>query len=111
MKIEMQPGETTIDTWSIYYYLAPAGKVAGGKLTITNQRLLFLPQQGAGSLSLSIYNKKGLIILSKAEIKEVNVQKAFFSKKVLVTMTDNSTHVFDYSVMNIDKLAAAIQGN
>jgi hypothetical protein len=110
MKIELQPNETTIDTWSLHY-VPPSGEKALGKLTITNQRLLFLPQHGADSLSLSIYNKDGLIILRKTEIKEVNVQKSLFSKKALVTMTDSSTHVFNYGAMNIDKLVAAIQTN
>jgi hypothetical protein len=110
MKIEIQPDETIIDTWSINY-IPPVGEKAIGKLSITNQRLVFLPQHGADSLSLSIYNKNGLINLNRTEIKSVNVQKSFFSKKVLITMADNSTHVFDYGVMNIDKLAAAIQSN
>lgn len=110
MKIEMQPGETPIDTWSINY-VAPSGEVAIGKLTITNLRLAFLPQHERASLSLSIYNKNGLIILNKTEIKKVDTQRSFFSKKVLVTMADNSTHVFDYGAMNIDKLVVGIQSN
>lgn len=110
MKTEMQPGETAIDTWSINY-VSPSGESGIGKLSVTNQRLLFLPQHDKTSLSLSIYNKNGLIILNKTEIKKVDAQKTFFSKKVLVTMADNSTHVFDYGVMNIDKLVAAVQSN
>ena len=110
MKIELQPSETIIDTWSINY-ISPVGEKAIGKLNVTNQRLVFLPQHDAAYLSLSIYNKNGLINLNRTEIKNVNVQKSFFSKKVLVTMADSSTHVFDYGVMNIDKLVAAIQSN
>lgn len=110
MKIELQPSETTIDTWSINY-IPPFGEKAIGKLTITNQRLVFLPQHDAASLSLSVYNRNGQIILNKPEIKKVDVKKSLFSKKVIVTMPDNSTHVFDYGVMNIDKLATAIQSN
>lgn len=106
----MQPGEITTDTWSINY-ISPSDEKAIGKLTVTNQRLVFLPQHDINSFSLSIYNKNGLIILNKAEIKNVDVQKSFFSKKVRVTMADNSTHVFDYGVMNIDKLATAVQSN
>lgn len=108
MKIEMQPGEITTDTWSINYF-PPSGKKAIGKLSVTNQRLLFLPMHEVDALTLSIYNKKGLIVLTREEIKKVDVQKTFLSKKVLITMSDNSTHIFDYGVMNIDKLATAIQ--
>lgn len=110
MKTELQPDEVTIDTWSLHY-VPPSGEKALGKLTITNQRLLFLPQHAAESLSLSIYNKSGLIILLKKDIREVNVEKSLFSKKALVTMADSSTHVFNYGAMNIDKLVAAIQSN
>ncbi|MBO9591469.1 MAG: hypothetical protein J7599_01085 [Niabella sp.] len=110
MKPALQPNETTIDTWAINY-MAPDSKTAIGKLTVTNQRLLFLPQHGADSLSLSVYNRQGLIVLNKSDIKHVVAQKSFLSKKVRITMLDDSIHVFNYGVMNIDKLVAAIQNN
>ncbi|WP_300597683.1 hypothetical protein [Niabella sp.] len=110
MKLELQPNETTIDTWAINY-VGPNSKTATGKLTITNQRLLFLPQHGADSLSLSVYNRQGLIVLDKSCIRNVAAQKSFLSKKVLITMSDDSVHTFNYGVMNIDKLVAAIQNN
>ena len=40
MKIELQPDETKIDTWSILYIPPGRGKY-NGKLTITNKRLLY----------------------------------------------------------------------
>ncbi|MEO5946399.1 MAG: hypothetical protein ABIP79_06245 [Chitinophagaceae bacterium] len=39
MKIEMQPNETKIDTWTILY-IPPNGGRYNGKLTITNKRLI-----------------------------------------------------------------------
>lgn len=110
MKLELQPTESTIDTWSIYY-IPPNGKSIAGKLTVTNQRLLFLPQHDDNSLSLSVYNRNGLITFNKSGIKSVAPQKSLFSKKVLVTMADDSIHTFNYGMMNIDKLVAAIQKN
>lgn len=110
MKITLQPNETTIDTWSINY-MSPDGKIAIGKLTVTSQRLLFLPQHNVDSLSLSIYHKDGMVILSKPDIKEVSTQKNLLSKKVLVTMADNSMHTFHYGILSIDKLVTAIQSN
>ncbi len=38
MKIELQPNETKIDTWSILY-IPPGGGKYNGKLTITSKRL------------------------------------------------------------------------
>ena len=40
MNITLQPGETKIDTWTLLY-LPPNGGKYNGKLTITNQRLLY----------------------------------------------------------------------
>jgi hypothetical protein len=39
LKINLQPGEASIDTWSLLY-LPPNGGKYNGKLTVTNQRLL-----------------------------------------------------------------------
>lgn len=108
MKLDLQTAENIIDTWTIYY-IPPNGSSIAGKLTVTNQRLLFLPQHEDNSLSLSIYNRKGLLTFNKSDIQQVNAQKSLLSKKVLVTMSDSSTHTFNYGVMNIDKLVAAIQ--
>jgi len=110
MKLELAPNETTIDTWAINY-IAPDSKTSMGKLTVTNQRLLFLPQHGAGSFSLSVYNRNGLLVLEKSDIKNVTAQKSLLAKKVVVTMSDDSVHVFNYGIMNIDKILAAVQAN
>lgn len=108
MKPALAPNETAIDTWSINY-AGSDGKAGIGKLTVTNQRLLFLPQHGADSFSLSIYNRNGLIVLDKSDIKNVSAQKSLLAKKVIITMADDSVHVFNYGMMNIDKILAAVQ--
>lgn len=110
MKLSLEPNETAIDTWAINY-IAPDSKASMGKLTVTNRRLLFLPQHEADSLSLSVYNKNGLIVLDKSAIKSVAAQKSFLAKKVVVTMSDGSVHVFNYGIMNIDRILAAVQAN
>jgi len=110
MKLELAPNETTIDTWAINY-IAPDSKTSMGKLTITNQRLVFLPQHDPGSFSLSVYNRNGLLVLEKSDIKNVTAQKSLLAKKVVVTMSDDSVHVFNYGIMNIDKILAAVQAN
>ncbi|MFT3980425.1 MAG: hypothetical protein QM687_08150 [Ferruginibacter sp.] len=110
MTFELQASETIIDTWTLYY-IAPGGKSTAGKLTVTNQRLLFLPQHEDDSFSLSLYNKKGMLAFDKSAIKNIGIKKSLLSKKVLVTMQDNSIHSFNYGIMNIDKLLAAVQSN
>ncbi|MFT3827066.1 MAG: hypothetical protein QM731_24285 [Chitinophagaceae bacterium] len=110
MNLDLQPSEIAIDTWTLYY-IAPNGNSIAGKLTVTNRRLMFVPQHENNSLALSIYNRKGLISLEKSGIKNIETKKSLLSKKVLVTMADNSTHTFNYGMMNIEKLVSAIQSN
>ncbi|MBN8865083.1 MAG: hypothetical protein J0H92_17040 [Sphingobacteriales bacterium] len=110
MKVELAPNETTIDTWALNY-TAPDSKTSMGKLTVTNKRLVFLPQHDAGSFSLSVYNKNGAIILEKSAIKDITAQKSLLSKKVVITMSDGSVHAFNYGIMNIDRILAAVQAN
>ena len=40
MKIELQPGEQKINTWTLLYN-GPKGHKYNGKLTVTNQRLIY----------------------------------------------------------------------
>ncbi|MCR6722138.1 MAG: hypothetical protein NVV59_18035 [Chitinophagaceae bacterium] len=108
MKLELSPDETRIDTWTIHY-TGPDNRSDSGKLTVTNRRLLFLPQHDAGSLSLSIFNKNGLIILEKSMIKNVTSQKSLLSKKVVITMYDGSVHVFNYGILNVEKIVSAVE--
>ena len=49
------------------------------------------------------------MIIPKARITSVVVKKTFFAKKVLVTLDDGQTHTFNYGMMNIDPVAAAIE--
>lgn len=108
MKLELSPDETRIDTWTIHY-TGPDNRSDSGKLTVTNRRLLFLPQHDAGSLSLSVFNKNGLIILDKSMIKNVTSQKSLLSKKVVITMYDGSVHVFNYGILNVEKIVSAVE--
>ena len=51
----------------------------------------------------------GNLQIDKSDITNVDVQKSFFSKKAILTLSDGSTHTFDYGALNIDKCVAAIQ--
>jgi hypothetical protein len=116
MKVELQPGETKIDTWSILY-IPPGGGKYNGKLTITNRRLLYDAKydvSAKGLLSEAMFIKwgsEGYLEINKADIKDVQVEKSFLSKKAIVTLTDNSKHIFNYGALNVDKVAEAIKMN
>jgi hypothetical protein len=114
MKFEMQPGESAIDTWTILYQ-PPGGGKFNGKLTVTNQRLLFDAKydvSAKGLLSEALFIKwgsEGYLEISKQAITEVKIEKSFLAKKVVVTLNDSSIHVFNYGVLNVDKVADAIR--
>lgn len=106
---ELSPGETEIDTWTLYYVPEGGGKF-NGKLTITNQRLLYRATDDASLMGVLGHRAaKGRFEIDKADIANVEVQKKLLSKKAILTMTDGSRHVFDYGALNIDKVVAAIQ--
>jgi hypothetical protein len=116
MKVEMQPDETKIDTWTILY-IPPNGGKYNGKLTITNKRLLYdakFDVSAKGLLSEAMYMKwgsEGFLEINKADIKDVQVEKSFLAKKAIVTLYDDSKHTFNYGALNVDKVAEAIKSN
>lgn len=114
MKLNLQPGETAIDTWTLLY-IPPGGGKYNGKLTVTNQRLLYDAKYDAsigGTLERAVIAKwgsEGYLEINKQDIQFVEVQKKLLSKRCILTLTDGSKHTFDYGAMNIDKTVAAIQ--
>ncbi len=111
--IALQPGENLIDTWTIFY-TPPGGKKFNGKLTVTNKRLIYRTLYDAAYNPASYHvtfdkeDKDAIYSINKTDIASVDVQKSFLSKKVIITLSDGSKHEFNYGVMNIDKLVAAI---
>ncbi|MFI5386004.1 MAG: hypothetical protein ACHQ50_07770 [Fimbriimonadales bacterium] len=114
MTITLQPGETEIGNWTLFY-LPPGGGKFNGKLTVTNLRLLYDAKYDAsvkGMISEALFVKwgsEGYLEIEKKDIQGVEVQKKFLSKKCILTLTDGSVHTFDYGALNIDKCAEAIQ--
>ena len=113
MKIELQPGEVKIDTWTLLY-IPPGGGKYNGKLTITNKRLLYDAKydvSAKGLLAEAMFIKwgsEGYLEINKADIADVQVEKSFLAKKAILTLTDESKHTFNYGAMNIDKVVTAI---
>lgn len=105
----IRPGEGIIDTWTLFY-LPPAGGKYNGKLTVTNQRLLYDAKLDASLAGiLGNHTVDGQLAIEKKDIQSVEVQRKLFSKRATVTLADGSRHIFDYGAMNIDKCVAAIE--
>ena len=108
MDITLQASETVLGTWTLFY-LPPGGGKYNGKLTVTNQRLLYDAKFDASLIGvLGNRAAEGYLAIDKADIQDVEVQKKLFSKKAILTLSDGSKHTFDYGAMSIDKTVEAI---
>lgn len=116
MTLLLEPGEMKKDTWAIQY-LSPAGHKYYGKLTITNRRLLYNAKFGeqVNETGAEVFFeqdvKENLLVIIKADIKELKVEKNQLYKKAIVILTDGSRHTFNYGSLNIDRLVDAITNN
>ena len=109
MKLELNPGETKIDSWTLFY-IPPTGEKYNGKLTITNQRLLYDAKLDASLMGV-LNNRmvEGNLQIDKQDISRIEVSKKLLSKKATLTLSDGSVHVFDRGAMNIDPVVSAIE--
>ena len=83
---------------------------ATAKAAITNQRLLYDAKFDASLIGvLGNRAATGGLEIEKSEISNVEVQKKLLSKKAILTLSDGSTHTFDYGALPIDKCVDAIQ--
>ncbi|MGN6691838.1 MAG: hypothetical protein ACTHJU_12920 [Sphingopyxis sp.] len=109
MTHELRAGERAIDTWTLFY-LPPGGGKYNGKLTVTNQRLLYDAKLDGSLLgTLSNHLVEGRLAIEKDGIEAIEVERKLFSKKAILTLADGSRHIFDYGAMNIDKCVAAME--
>ncbi|OHC99853.1 hypothetical protein EEB18_014735 [Sphingopyxis sp. OPL5] len=109
MAHDLRPGEQAIDSWTLFYH-PPGGGKYNGKLTVTNQRLLYDAKLEASLIGvLTNHVVAGQLAIEKDAIAGIEVQRKLFSKKATVTLTDGSRHIFDYGALNIDKCVAAME--
>lgn len=113
--MEMLTDEKIIDTWTILYE-TPKGNKYNGKLTVTNHRLLYdakFDVSAKGMLEEALFVKWGsedFVVIPKLRIREIEVLKGFFAKKIVLTLDNNTKHTFNYGMLNIDSVANAIKG-
>lgn len=113
-RIPLQGGESRIDSWTLLY-TPPTGGKYNGKLLVTNQRLIYdakLDVSAKGLVDELLFVKLGsaaCVIIPKERIRSVERKKSLFAKQVVLTLDDHSQHVFNYGMLNIDPVAAAIE--
>ena len=112
-EFQLEDGEQKLGNWTLNY-VPPEGGRYTGKLVVTDRRLLFdasFDTSVSGALKeLIITNgSHGYLSIPKSSIQSVDVKSGFFKKKVTVTLQDGKPHVFDYGMLSVAKVAAAIQ--
>lgn len=116
MAIELQPGETTLGSWTVFHE-AEGSRPVTGNLIVTNSRVLFDPKMEHSSRQLRQvrqsmsggWKANNSLAIDRRDIAAVNAKKGFFSKKVFVSSANGSTHVFNRGMMSIDPILAALQ--
>lgn len=124
-------GEKIIGTWTLNCIPFSSSKLLG-KLHVTKDKLYFDAQfdtslsglmnsvvtsavAGAGHallVSSSIiedWKGKGYMAIDKKSIKTIEEKSSFFKKTVVLTLEDDSLIIFDYGLMGVKKLVAAIK--
>lgn len=111
--ISSQPDEQEVDHWFLIYLPTGGGRY-GGRLTVTNKRLLY----DVGFSGRVFGRLEGRLEINKEDVKNVQVEKTNWSRKCMITLADGSLHTFDsvrifgkpHLLGDIDEIAAAIQG-
>lgn len=115
MNLVLQPLENLIDTWTVIFLPNNTVKY-NGKLSVTNQRLVYEMLYNISSIQdvidssyLAEDGENAQLEIPKADIINVEVEKSFFQKKVIVTVKGGTKFTFSYGMMNVDPIAAAIK--
>ncbi len=110
MAVDLKSGEQVLGNWTLFYVPPGGGGKYNGKLTVTNQRLLYDAKFDATLLgTLGNVAVQGGLQINKSDISNLDVEKKLLSKKAILTLADGSRHTFDYGALNIDKCVAAIE--
>jgi hypothetical protein len=105
--------ESIIGEWTLNY-LPPDGGRYTGNLAVTDKRVLFDARFDTslnGIIEESMFVKhgsEGYISIPKDRISNVEIAKKGLQKNVVVSLDNGQTHIFNYGVMKVDKIAAAI---
>jgi hypothetical protein len=125
IKFDVEQGEEKVGQWTIHYLPSTGGKFAG-KLLVTDRRILFDPLNPKQDLSLATaidalrvggivgdhfrnyWDGEGLKI-PRADVQSVEKRRSSMMKQVAVKLADGQEFVFDYGLLSVDKLAAALE--
>lgn len=116
------------ETWTINFEPEEGGRITG-KLTVDDENVSFVALYDSSNTTIlkSIAGAVGSyaasgghltyirdsdseleLLLPKSEIASATAAKKLFAKRVVVTMNSGHKFVFNYGMLSVDKLVAAI---
>jgi hypothetical protein len=110
--LEVQPGETAIDSWLVG--LIGRGPGVSGILTVTNRRILFKPKVAGTSLAgmlisqLPQLKERNRVVLGKDQIVAVSSEKGLINTRITITAANGEIFAFNRGVASADPILAAI---
>lgn len=110
--LEVQPGEVVLGKWTIA--LDTAGVQPGGKLTITDRRLLFKPTIGGRSLvgmaisQTKSFKEANTIVLDRGRITGVHAVRRVLNVYITVNTLDGDI-VFNRGPLSADPILAVLK--
>ena len=110
----LDEGEHSHGTWTIMY-LPPGGGRLNGVLNVTDRRLIYDAKfdiSAAGVVEEALFYKwgsEGYVVIPRERIRGVEeAKKSLLAKKIVLTLDDGKEHVFNYGMLNVDKIVDAI---
>lgn len=115
MSLSLQQSEEIINTWTMIF-LPDSKEKINGRLTVTNQRLVFDMlynissfQQVIQSAYLVADGQYSQLEIPKTDIVNVSIEKSFLQKKVIVSVENGDLFTFSHGLMSVDSIVAAIK--
>jgi len=100
--------ENLIDEWTLNYLPSEGGRYTG-KLAITDKNIYFFAEFSIEFSGNAVQTAEGGMKISKENIQSVESTKAMFIfKRVQVTLSDESVHVFDRGILSTKPILDAI---
>ena len=120
-KIDLENGESKIGKWTLNF-TPEEGVRYTGDFHVTNKNVYFeskfdtsLVNAIGKGLSMAAFNRfngaaaEGLLKIPREEIQTVETKKSFFKKQVILHLQNGVTLPFNYGMLSVDKIAAALQ--
>lgn len=114
MAPELLENEEIVGSWTLNFRPDENSRYTG-KIYVTNQRILFDARHDNSSLLTaiadsynSVFGTNGWLRVDLERIDRVEMRKSFFKKQFILWLVDETALVFDYGMMSVNKIVAAI---